>query len=550
MSLRIQSLTAIPEDTARVAHAAFPNGNLYLLLRDELGCLFTDADFAPLYPTRGQPAEAPWRLALVTIFQFLENLSDRRAADAVRGRIDWKYALGLDLADPGFDSTVLCEFRARLTAGSQEQRLLDALLDRCRERNWLKVRGRQRTDSTHVLARIRAVQRLECAGETLRHTLNTLAVVAPEWLRNSTPAEWVDRYGPRCDSFRFPSGAEERQRYAEQVGQDGSALLTAVFSSGLAWLRSVPAVQTLRRVWMQQFLADAGRIRWRTDADGFPPSALFISSPYDLEARYAKKGSTSWVGYKVHLTETCDDGAPHLITNVVTTPAPISDGEATPKVHQALQAKDLLPDKHLVDTGYVDAELLVASRDRYDVDLLGPTRPDYKWQAKAGNGYASSAFRIDWDSRQATCPEGRPSASWTPAVDRGHNEVIKVKFSAADCQSCPSRSQCTKGRNRTITIRPQEQYVALQMARSREETEEFREEYGRRAGIEGTISEGVRSHGLRRSRYVGEAKTRLQHIAAAAAMNIVRVCNWLSENERSQTRRSAYERLMVSQDTN
>ena len=114
MSLHSQPLTAIPEDTARVAHVAFPNGNLYLLLRDELGCLFTDADFAALYPTRGQPAEAPWRLALVTIFQFLENLSDRRAADAVRGRIDWKYALGLDLADPGFDSTVLCEFRARL----------------------------------------------------------------------------------------------------------------------------------------------------------------------------------------------------------------------------------------------------------------------------------------------------------------------------------------------------------------------------------------------------------------------------------------------------
>lgn len=550
MSLRNQPIPAVPEDTARVAHAAFPNGNTYLLLRDEFGTLFADEEFARLYPTRGRPAEAPWRLALVTIFQFLENLSDRRAADAVRGRIDWKYALGLDLTDPGFDSTVLCEFRARLIAGSLEQRLLDTLLDRCRERNWLKTRGRQRTDSTHVLARIRAVQRLECAGETLRHALNTLAAVAPEWLRGSVPAEWVDRYGPRCDTYRFPTGADERRRYADQIGQDGYALLMAAFAAGPPWLRSIPAVQTLRRVWVQQFRVDAGRIRWRTEEDGFPPAADFISSPYDTEARYARKGSTSWVGYKVHLTETCEDETPHLITHVVTAPAPVADGEATPRVHQALQAKDLLPGMHVVDTGYVDAELLVTSRDRYGVDLVGPTRPDYKWQAKAGNGFAASAFRIDWGSRQATCPAGRTSASWTPAVDRGHNHVIKVKFSAADCRSCPSRAHCTKAPRRTITVRPQEQYVALQMARSREETDAFHEEYARRAGIEGTISEGVRSHGLRRSRYIGEAKTHLQHLASAAAMNIVRLCNWLMEKERAGTRWSAYERLMGPPDPN
>src|SRR5688572_11406119 len=153
MSLRRQPVRPVPEDTVRVAHAAFPDGNIYLTSRDGLGTVFSDEDFAHLYPSRGQPAETPWRLALVTILQFVEHLPDRRAAEAVRGRIDWKYALGLELTDPGFDSTVLCEFRARLIAGSAEQRLPDALLERCRERNWLKARGRQRTDSTQVLAR-------------------------------------------------------------------------------------------------------------------------------------------------------------------------------------------------------------------------------------------------------------------------------------------------------------------------------------------------------------------------------------------------------------
>jgi transposase len=546
MSLRPRPVPPVAEDTARVARAAFPGGNPYLALRDELGVLFSDQDFAHLYPARGQPAEAPWRLALVTVLQFAENLSDRQAADAVRGRIDWKYALGLERTDPGFDSTVLCAFRARLIAGSAEQRLLDAVLDRCRERNWLKPRGRPRTDSTQVLARVRALNRLECVCEALRHALNSLAVVAPEWLRGASPAGWAERYGRRFDDHRRPAGAAERVAYAEQVGQDGYALLAAALGpTAPAWLRDVPAVQTLRRVWVQQFYVSAGRRRWRTEREGLPPSAAFVSSPYDTEARYAKKGTTSWVGYKVHLTETCDDDSPHLITHVATTAGPVADGEVTPRVHQALRGKGLLPGKHLVDTGYLDAGLLVRSEAEYGVDLIGPTRPDYRWQARAGEGFAASEFRIDWEARRVTCPEGRASVSWTPAVDRGHNPVIKVKFSVTDGQSCPSRASCATGQRRSITLRPREQYLALQEARSREGTEEFRAEYARRAGVEGTISEGVRSHGLRRSRYVGAAKTHFQHLASAAAMNVARICNWLMDRDRSGTRTSAYERLMT-----
>jgi len=482
----------------------------------------------------------------VTVMQFAENLSDRQAADAVRARIDWKYALGLELIDPGFDSTVLCEFRTRLVAGGAEQRLLEAVLQRCRERGWLKPRGRQRTDSTHVLARIRAVNRLECARETLRHALNDLAIVAPVWLRANSQASWVERYVGRLDDSRLPMGQEERRAYACQLGADGHALLAAVSApEAPAWLREVPAVETLRRVWVQQFYLEAGQIRWRTEAEGIPPSGVFISSPYDTEARYAKKHTTTWVGYKVHLTETCEDDAPHLISHVATTPAPVADGDMTPQIHQDLQDQDLLPGKHLADTGYVDAELLVNSRQEFGVDLIGPTRSDYKWQAKAGAGFAASNFTIDWDGQQATCPEGHASTSWTPAVDRGHNDVIKIKFSAKDCGSCPSRGQCTRGERRAITVRPQEQYLALQAARERESSAEFRREYARRAGVEGTISQGVRACGLRRARYVGEAKVHLQHVATAAAMNVLRIRDWLMDKPREQTRTSAFAKLMA-----
>jgi transposase len=491
MSLRPQALAPVSHETARIARAAFPANNPYLALRDELGTWFVDVDFTALYPTRGRPAEAPWRLALITIFQFLENLSDRQAADAVRARIDWKYALALELTDPGFDSSVLCEFRARLLAGSAEQHLLDALLDRCRERGWLKARGRQRTDSTHVLGRIRALNRLLCAQETLRHALNVLAVAAPEWLLANSQAAWRERYGRRCDESRIPAGQEQRRAFAQRIGEDGRALLAAVDApEAPAWLRDVPAVATLRRVWLQQFYREADTIRWRTEAEGTPPSGRSISSPYDPEARYARKETTTWVGYKVHLTESCEDGAPHLITHVETTPAPVADGDMTPVFHEELRAKGLLPGKHLADTGYVDAELFVPSRQKHGVDLVGPTRADYHWQARAGQGFAADNFRVDWEQERMTCPEGKLSIGWSPAVDKGHNHVIKVKFSAKDCGACPSKEQCTRGTRRLVTIRPREQYEALGLARLREGTAEYQQDYRKRAGVEGTISQG------------------------------------------------------------
>src|SRR3954454_13227477 len=378
MSLHPQSIGPVPEDTARVARAAFPRGNPCLRLRDELGTLFSDQDFASLFPTRGQPAEAPWRLLLVSLLQYAENLSDRQAADAVRSRIDWKYLLGLELTDAGFDSTVLSEFRSRLVAGSAEEQILHTLLEKCRDRKWLAARGRQRTDSTHVLGAIRALNRLECAVETLRHALTSLAVVAPDWIRAHARPDWVDRYGPRADDYRLPKGETARQAHAELVGADGYGLLDHLYGpEAPAWLAQVPAVETLRRVWVQQYYRVASTIRWRTDQDGLPPSALFLSSPYDADAHYTKERSTSWVGYKVHLTETCDPGTPHLITQVETTAAPAADGDATGPIHCALAAKALLPDGHIVDAGYIDAGLLVASLREHGVTLLGPVRGDY-----------------------------------------------------------------------------------------------------------------------------------------------------------------------------
>ena len=535
MSVKPDPIPPIPEETVRIAHAAFPQGNVYMTLRDQMGALYADSDFADLFPTRGQPALSPWRLAVITILQFMENLTDRQAADAVRARVDWKYALSLDLTDPGFDHTVLSEFRTRLVAHTAEERLLDLLLDLCKERGWLKARGKQRTDATHILAKIRALNRLECVGETLFHTLNVIALVAPDWLRTHATPQWGQRYTHRVEDYRLPTSKEARQQYAEVIGQDGWALLDLLTSSDAPdWLRTIPAVRTLQRIWEQQYHPQATGGGWRTE-DHLLPSGHICNSPYDLDVRYARKRSTSWVGYKAHFTEVCEPNAPHLITQVMTTSAATTDDAMVTPIHEALASKDLIPDQHLVDAGYVDAELLVTSQTDFGVDLVGPSRGDYKWQAQQQTGFDASHFVIDWEQQQATCPQGQVSMGWMAAQD-GKREVVKVKFSYAICHRCPVQSLCTKSGRRTLTLRPHLQYLALQTARQREQTDDFRVLRAQRAGIEGTHAQGVRRCGLRRSRYIGEPRTHLQHIATAVAMNLLRLHDWVTERPTAKTR--------------
>jgi len=223
-------LPPIPVGTARIARAVFPKGHPYLSAADELGEVFTDAAFAALFPRRGQPAHAPWWLALATILQVAARLSGRQATDAVRARLDWQYVLRLEIDDAGFDASVLCAFRGRLAAGAAEWLLFEALLTWARTRQLLTVRGRQRTDSTHVLAAVRVLHRVEVVGETLRHALDSLAVAAPDWLRAHCPLAWGDRYGRRLEDIDLSKGRAARAAFAVLVGGDGHALLTAAYA--------------------------------------------------------------------------------------------------------------------------------------------------------------------------------------------------------------------------------------------------------------------------------------------------------------------------------
>lgn len=548
MTLHPTPVTPVPEETARIARAAVPKGNVYVQMRDVLGSIYTDEQFADLFAVRGRPVVPPWRLALVTVMQFAEGLSDRQAAEAVRVRIDWKYALGLELADPGYDYSVLCEFRARLVRGSAEQRLLDALLEACKARGLLKARGRQRTDATHVLGALRVLSRLERVAETLRAALNALAQEAPEWLQERVPLDWYERYGRRIEEFRLPRAHADREAYARQVGADGAWLLAQLaLPDTPAALDTLAEVALLRQLWLQEYTLTAhGGYEWR-DPKAAPTASEHLESPYEPEARFATKRGMHWTGYKVHLTETCDEDLPHLLTQVTTTIAPATDVAQLLPIQQALAQRALLPAQHLVDAGYVRAGNVIQSRSKHQIDVVGPVDTSHHWQTRVEGGLVAERFRIEWERRRAICPRGHSSIRWCESHTSRPRTIVHIEFDPTDCLPCPDRIRCTRStsgnRARTLTLPPRDEYEALRAGRARQQTPEFARLYARRAGIEGTFSQGVRAFGLRRARYRGLRKTHLQQVAIAVAIDLTRLSAWVLGIPPAPTRRSRFARL-------
>jgi transposase len=454
----------------------------------------------------------------------------------------------LELTDSGFDYSVLSEFRSRLISGRREMELLDTLLNACTDKGWIKATGKCRTDSTHILAAIRKMNYLECVGETLRHALEALSVLVPDWLCTQVEADWFERYGSRIEAYRLPKSKPEQAALSLRIGQDGHRLLAAIYAAGAPpFLNQLPAVETLRQVWVQRYSLDEHQgvqLRLATDS---PAHGQLIQSPYDVEARNQTKRQTNWTGFAVHLTETCEATLPNLIVQVDTTPASTGDAARLEPIQQALKAKTLVPTEHFVDSGYVSAEHLVQSRKDH-ITLMGPMRPDTSWQARDPEGLDLTHFTIDWEAKIVTCPAQQVSRSWIPRIEQDGDAVIEVRFAAQSCQSCPLRAHCTRAKTapRKLKFRPQEMHEALTNRRVEQLTPEFKKCYQQRAGVEGTIAQACNKYQVRRSRYIGLARTHLQHVLTATALNFSRLMNWLDQKPSAKTRISRFAALDTS----
>jgi transposase len=485
-------------------------------VRDRLEGLWSDEDFAGWYPRDGRPAWSPAQLATVCVLQFLNNLSDRQAAEAVRCRIDYKYALGLELEDPGFHHSVLSDFRDRLAEDGRADRLLDLMLARLKESGLVKARGRQRTDSTRVLSAGRELTRLELVTEAVRALLEQLATAAPQILDELVTADWSERYGRQVRMCSQPSHPVAR---LTQVGADADVLLERVY--GRFGEQVPPQADVLRRLLIQHFWTDArGKFRPRTERDGLPPSRIRVQSPYETEARWVRRGDTRWTGYLLHVTETCDEDRVNVVTDVATWVSE-ADSQALPGIHGRLKKRRLLPAEHLVDGGYASGAALADADRNYKIALVGPIHNNNSKQAKAKDGFAKENFIIDFDRREVTCPNGKVSGNWNEIPSMAPYTV--VRFGKRQCGPCPEKAKCTSGQARTINFLPRRIHELQERNRDDQQNSAWRRLYASRSGAEGTIAEFAVGHRARHCRYRGLAKTHVQHVLTAIAVNIERL---------------------------
>jgi transposase len=454
-------------------------------------------------------------LALVTVFQFMEDLPDREAAEQVVVRLDWKYALHLPLDDAGFDFSCLCYFRRRLLAHGQERLVFEEMLRKVQALGFIKKRGKQRTDSLAVLGVMRQLSALETVSETLRLAVRALAQADPDWVARALPATFVADYAAHHADYRLSDA--ERTAALQQVGQDGVWLLECLDTTAPVALRDLEAVQVLRAVWDQRYERVEGRTRVR---EKLVDCTELIVTPHDPGVRAGEKRGTKWRGDKVHMTETAEADAPHFLTAVTTAAAPSVDSAALPLMRQRLAERALPPGEQDVNAGYVCGPQLAQSQDA-GIDLVGPALPD-----TTPNQLKIADFTIDRAAKRAICPQGHAAVKWGVSPEPDGSQSVHIQFAAAVCAACPLRAQCTTGKSgRSLRLSAHYELVA---ARRREaQTEAFRARMRARNAIEATLSELVRKHGLPRHRYRGDTKRAFENLLKGAACNLKRLARAL-----------------------
>lgn len=465
----------------------------------------------------GRPAIDPVILCGVTLLQFLEKAADRRAAEQVVYHLGWKYALDLELGYEGFHPTVLVYFRDRLEDNKAARVIFDGIIDLLIELGLIKRGGKQRIDSTHILGYVKEMSRLECAVETVRLALEELAEV----MVGKRPEFW-DRlwvlYVQSEVGWRL-SKAERDSRY-RQCGQDMKELVEWIDTNNPK-LAEVESVKLLRRVLEEQFELVEGAVQSRRTR----PSRA-VQNPHDPDAHYADKGTKQWIGYKVHVMESVDPSQPakvkaepgeHFISEILTTEAAQDEmAGLTESLKRQQEHHQIKPEAVYGDGGYV-TESTLSQAESNAMELLGPTRPD-----PHKGPYNADGFVVDVANQRAVCPQGKTSTQCSLISDSHMGtEYYRLEW-GSQCDGCPVQKQCTRAKSGRRMLVVGLRHDLVQKRREQMRAENFLQSMHPRNGIEGTHSELVRGHGLRRTKYRGFNRVALSHYLMGAACNVKR----------------------------
>ncbi len=516
MSLKQAFPKEIPATTRDAVEAMLPADSVCRLLGEKAEEIIDESALAAMYHQTGRGAINPVLLCFVLVLQFYEKLPDRRAAEMVKVRMDWKYALRQELNWPGFDYSSLCNFRKRLYAHGQEYLMFEQVLKYLFKLGYVKSK-RQRTDATHVLAAVERLSRLELVWETLRLALGALTNADGKWVRQVLPVSFVNFNSQKRSEFRLSPAQTKEALLA--AGQDGFWLLSQIAQHGQAAWQDLPEIITLSQVLSQQF--DQGdedgesglKAKANIDAKGD-----VITSPHEPSVRYSRKGKeTAWRGYKAQVTETVDGAFP-VITDIGIHSANEADGKALEEILKRLAERGLLPEKQYVDQAYCNGKTLHDSEQK-GLDLRGFIGSN----SRKPVGFRLQDFDVDVERRQARCPAGKKATVFNPSSQ--HDVAWNVRF-GKQCQRCPFNSLCTtEKRGRSLEISPY--HKQLTKRRREQASAGFVKEMHARARIESTIGELARRHGLRQNRYRGQEKATLQAAFTATAVNLKRLARYL-----------------------
>ncbi len=516
MSLKQAFPKEIPARTRDAVEAMLPADSVCRLLGEKAEEIIDESALAAMYHQTGRGGINPVLLCFVLVLQFMDKLPDRRTAEMVKVRMDWKYALRQELNWPGFDYSSLCNFRKRLYAHGQEYLMFEQVLAYLSRSGYVKSK-RQRTDATHVLAAVERLSRLELVWETLRLALDALINADAKWVCQVLPVSFVKFNSQKRSEFRLSPAQTKEALLA--AGQDGFWLLSQIAQHGQAAWQDLPEIITLSQVLSQQF--DQGdedgesglKAKANIDAKGD-----VITSPHEPSVRYSRKGKeTAWLGYKAQVTETVDGAFP-VITDIGIHSANEADGKALEEILKRLAQRGLLPEKQYVDQAYCNGKTLQDSEQK-GLDLRGFIGSN----SRKPVGFRLQDFDVDVERRQARCPAGKKATVFNPSSQ--HDVAWNVRF-GKQCQRCPFNSLCTtEKRGRSLEISPYHQQLTK---RRREQTSAgFVKEMHARARIESTIGELTRRHGLRQNRYRGQKKATLQAAFTATAVNLKRLARYL-----------------------
>jgi len=516
----------IPEEIRSWGEKHLESDNPYRVVDEQLFSFISWDELTALYSNIGRPSVNPIVLSLVTIFQFLEDIPDRVAAHRVKTRLDWKYALHLPFHDSGFHYSDLCNFRKRLANHDKESLIFGQLLEKIKALGYLEKRKHQRTDSTHVLANVRDLSRLENLSEGLRVSLKAIEKSDRRLYETKIPVLYREHWSKPLNDYQMTD--EERKQALERVGQDIHWLLSFLKTNKESYLR-LPELEVLQTLLSQHFTIQSQKVSVKKEATTGKEK---IQTPHDPEARYSKKRGKSWTGSKVHITETANEkGKVNFITDVTTANACEQDNETLPQIQGNLEERELKPEYQYTDKGYITGDNLAESQQA-GIHLMGEA------SELDNNGlYTADEFSIDYDSKTATCPAGNTSCSWRQFENGERKGGIRISF-GQQCQACPLKSKCTENKlGRILTLH--RHYPLLKQRREESKTAVFKESMKRRPPVEGTLSEMVRAHGLRRSRYRGLAKNHLQNLMIGTAVNLKRLVKAMSMSKNGEKRQLA-----------